>query len=122
MIDYDVLEDIRTLFKGADEENHRREDEVWESLDYDTQLDVFCAIVRKLKHGEIDEGRSYRGILYDTFGFDMDAYGRAQAAGFLDIHNAITPKSEIYHILETFIAKHNLNVTNEQLIEFVKGV
>lgn len=122
MIDHDLLDDLRVVFNQMDEENEKRENDVWESLDQDTQLDIFCAIMRKLKQGEIDEGRSYRGILYDTFDFDMDSYVRAQMAGFLEIHNAITPKSDIYHILETFIAKHNLSVTKEQLIEFVKGV
>lgn len=122
MIDHDSLEELSVLFKEVDEENQKREDEVWESLDYETQLDVFCAIMRKLKQGEIDESRSYRGILYDVFGFDLDSYTRAQFAGFLDIHNAIIPKSEIYHIIEKFISKHNLSITKEQLNEFMKGV
>lgn len=69
--------------------NEKESEKFWNSLNKDEQLLVFCAVIRRLHKGEIEENRSYRGVLYDIFGFDLDAYSMAQCAGFLDIHNSI---------------------------------
>lgn len=67
----------------------QEEEEYWASLSTDQQLMAFCAVVRRLTQGELVEQRSYRGILYDVFGFGLEAYSRSQNAGFIELHNAI---------------------------------
>ena len=51
------------------------------------RLLVFCAVIRRLWQAT-EEDRSYRGTLYDVFGFDTDSYVAAQISGFLDLHNS----------------------------------
>lgn len=67
----------------------REEEDYWVMLTREQQLIAFCAVVRRLKKGELDDQRSYRGVLYDTFGFGMESYVRALNAGFMDLHNSI---------------------------------
>ncbi len=59
------------------------------SLNKDEQLLVFCEVIRRIYEAEFQEGKTYRGILYDTFEFKEDAYLKAQAIGFLEIHNKL---------------------------------
>jgi len=90
----DVEEAMRELhessnkFMAAMNEIKAERDAYWESLTHDEQLKCFCAVVERIMEGE-SEGRSYRGILYSTFGFGPEAYVQAQMAGFMELHNAI---------------------------------
>ena len=84
-----VLSDLQTAFQQAHKEHQRRIEEKWNALSKEDQLDYFCAIVKRIHQGEVEEGRSYRGILYDTFGFGPESYGIAQMSGYLDLHNLI---------------------------------
>lgn len=68
---------------------YKEETEFWNTLSKEQQLLAFCKIMRMLHEAEFDDRGTYRWVLYDKFGFDKDAYMRAQLAGFLDIHNAL---------------------------------
>ena len=59
------------------------------SLSKEEQLLVFCEVVSKLVKSELKDKRSYRGVLYEEFGFGPDAYVKAQVSGFLELHNSI---------------------------------
>ena len=85
------LEDFAALV----EEIKAGEEAVWNRLSKTEQLQVFCAVVRRIHEGELVQGRSYRGVLYDTFGFGLEAYMRAQLAGYMDLHNAIFTHDEL---------------------------
>jgi len=61
----------------------------WNSLSAEQQLQAFCAVMRRIYRGEIEEGRTYRGMLYDVFKFPPKSYAIAQMSGFLTIHNCI---------------------------------
>jgi len=63
----------------------------WESLSYDDKLKAFYSVCKRLHQGEIVERRSYRGVLYDVFQFDLDSYGVGMECGYMDLHNAIYP-------------------------------
>ena len=91
------LDEIREVFIES-MTNYKNESEAfWDSLSKDEQLKVFCAVVRRIHKGEIEERGSYRYVLYDVFGFGSDAYMVAQDAGYLNIHNAIfTAESETF--------------------------
>jgi hypothetical protein len=82
----DIFQEIQETFET---DVLKSSDDFWNSLTPDQQLDAFCAVVKRIKQGELVEGRSYRGVLYSTFGFGPEAYGMAQVAGYLDIHNAL---------------------------------
>lgn len=82
------LAEFRKMAEKMAIEHRRREEELWLSLSQEQQLDIFCAIMRRVYQAEIVDKGSYRYALYTIFGFDLDAYGRAMDAGYLDIHNA----------------------------------
>lgn len=81
-------EDFRKISEKAMIKNRKREEELWNSFSPEQQLDIFCAVMRRVYQAEIVDKGSYRYALYTIFGFDLDSYGRAMDAGYLDIHNA----------------------------------
>lgn len=66
-------------------------DDFWETLSYEDKLKAFYSVCKRLYQGEIKERRSYRGVLYDVFGFDLDAYGVGMECRYMELHNAIYP-------------------------------
>lgn len=93
--DIDAAEALSELHAMADEYKKAQEfvkdqqERFWNSFTKQQQLDLFCAVVRRIYQAEIVERRSYRGTLYDVFGFDEAAYGLAIEAGYMTLHNSI---------------------------------
>ena len=93
--DIDAAEALAELHAMADEYNKAQEavkeqqEQFWNSFTKQQQLALFCAVVRRIYQAEIVEKRSYRGTLYDVFGFDEAAYGLAIEAGYMTLHNSI---------------------------------
>lgn len=79
-----------------------QEESFWSSLSKEEQLSAFNCVIRRLHQGEIEEERSYRGILYDLFEFGYESYIRAQSAGFLNIHNSIVNRNQKVEQLKKF--------------------
>jgi hypothetical protein len=63
------------------------------------------------------ENRSYRGVLYDTFGFDADSYGLGMDSGYFEIHNHIISKEQIqrYNKLEDILKSEELSKVIDEL-------
>jgi hypothetical protein len=80
-------------YREAFERIAEEQEKYWNSLTKEQQIDVFCCVVRRLVKGELEENQSYRGVLYQTFGFGLEAYSLAQNAGYLELHNAIVVPS-----------------------------
>ena len=70
-------------------------DNFWKNLSYDDQIRAFYSVMKRLTQGELKEHRSYRGILYDVFGFGPDSYGIGMSCGFMDLHNSIYTQEDI---------------------------
>jgi len=87
----------------------------WSGLNKAEQLWAFCAIVRRLAKGEIDEKRSYRGILYDTFEWGPGAYVPAQLAGFMELHNSIYGFDTLVHVFESTLKELGIKVEDSEL-------
>lgn len=88
------LENARNNFVNAMKELEEDQEKFWSSLSTEDQLKAFCCVVRRIFDGEIKNPRSYRGVLYDVFGFGPEAYAQAQMAGFLALHNSIMSDEE----------------------------
>jgi hypothetical protein len=97
---HEDLEDFSNLFNEIMKEVEDDQESFWNSLSKDDQLKAFCAVMRRLHKGEIEDGGSYRYILYDVFGFGPESYAQAQCAGFLEIHNAIYTNEELKEMIE----------------------
>jgi len=110
-----TLEEISDAFNKAIEENKTRYNEKWKALSPDDQIDLFCAVIERIHEGDVVQKRSYRGVLYDVFGWGPEAYMPAQCAGYLDIHNMIYDANDLQTILKKFAVQHCGQEDNEEL-------
>lgn len=93
-----ALADLHQIQQEVQKSYDERCENWWNSLTHDEKLQAFYSVIKRLKKGELDENRSYRGILYDVFGFGMEAYGIGMDCGFIDLHNSIYTKEQIEEI------------------------
>lgn len=116
-------EEMSIKFNEAMKVIEADQEKFWESLSEEDRLKVFCAVSRRIYKGEIEDKRSYRGVLYDVFKFGPEAYAQAQVAGYLSIHNSIfdSMNDDLEFTLRKFVHKFGLDVTDEQINEFVIG-
>lgn len=61
-------------------------EEIVKNSDYDTRLAITAWVCKNIMD-HAREGGSYRYLIYDRLGFDMDSYAVLQLAGALDISN-----------------------------------
>lgn len=88
------FEEVSKTFNEVMAEIEKESEAYWNSLTKDEQLKVFCAVVRRIHKGELQDRGSYRYVLYQTFGFGPEAYAQAQMSGYLSIHNALFDSEE----------------------------
>ena len=84
-----VYEDIASSMQEASDQYDRKAEEYWKSLSYEDQLQAFYIVTKRIHKGDIVEKGSYRHVLYDTFGFDLDSYIIGLDSGYIDIHNGL---------------------------------
>lgn len=89
-------------FNAVMEHIKNEEEAYWNSLTKEQQLCVFNSVCRRIVKGELEDKGSYRYVLYDVFGFGMEAYARAQMAGYLTIHNSIWDSQQEEKLLAAF--------------------
>ena len=82
-------QEMSRLALEARESRDEQCDEYWSALSYDEQLMAFSSVVKRIVKGDIKDRGSYRYVLYDVFGFDMDAYIVGMDCGYMDLHNRI---------------------------------
>jgi hypothetical protein len=102
------LEEISDVFNEAVKRMEENQEAYWNSLTKEQQLDAFCAVVRRIRQGDMIDKGSYRYVLYQVFDFGAEAYLPAQMAGYLDIHNAIFTSEQEARLLESFAKFHGL--------------
>lgn len=83
------LDEVSRAWNEAMAKIELASEQYWNSLTKEQQLDVFCAVCRRIYKGDVIDKGSYRYVLYDVFGFGPEAYAPAQMAGYLTIHNSI---------------------------------
>ena len=102
------------VFNESMDAYQKEADELFKALPQDDRLKVFCAVVKLIAKGELDEKGSYRHVLYDTFQFGHDSYAPAQCAGYLDLHNSIYNYDDLHHMIEKFVTDH-MDITKDDL-------
>lgn len=88
-LDDEKWRELSRTFQEAIAEDERTQEEYWDSLTDEQQLDAFCCVVRRILKGDVTDQGSYRYVLYEVFGWGPEAYVPAQCAGYLTIHNLI---------------------------------
>lgn len=61
----------------------------WKDLTPELQQWAFYNVCRLIYEGDVKQKRSYRGVLYDTFGWGPEAYALGMEARYMEIHNLI---------------------------------
>lgn len=89
MLDSPEMEEFRKAWKEQQEQYKLEATELWNTLSYDDSLKLFYYVVSKIYQGDVLERGSYRYVLYDVFGFDMDSYTIGMDAKYLELHNII---------------------------------
>jgi hypothetical protein len=111
----DALYESGKEFTKAADSYQQMANSYFSSLEPEEQLWAFCAVVEKLCRGELDEKRSYRGVLYQTFGWGPEAYSAAQHAGFLGLHNSIYRFEDLEHVITNTLKELEITVEPEKL-------
>ena len=111
----DALHESGRDFNKAMDAYQQMANSYFSSLEPEEQLWAFCSIVEKLCKGELDEKRSYRGVLYGTFGWGPEAYAAAQHAGFLSLHNSIYRFDDLEHVMTNTLKELEIEVDPEKL-------
>lgn len=82
-------DEVREAFELAKQESDRAAEVFWNSLSYEHKCNAFHAVLSRLSKAELEDKRSYRGVLYDTFGFGPEMYTRGMDCGFMALHGSI---------------------------------
>lgn len=113
------LEEISRVFNEVMDEIEQQSEAYWNSLSKEQQLQVFCAVTRRIHKAELVDKGSYRHALYGVFGFGPESYAPAQMAGYLDIHNSIFDHEHESRLLKAFCAKYNIEDADNKVTEFL---
>jgi hypothetical protein len=70
-------------------------DAFWNGLTEERRIQAFCSVVKRIHEGDLQQRRSFRGVLYDVFGFGPHSYAPALYAGYMDIHNALAEQASV---------------------------
>lgn len=117
----DKLNEISDLFNEAMEELKTEQEAFWNSLSKEDQLKAFCAVVRRIHKGDIEDKGSYRYVLYQVFDFGPESYVQAQMAGYLTLHNCIFDSEHERDTLKAFAAKVGVENPEEAVHDFYRG-
>lgn len=91
-------------------------DQMWNNMPKDAQMMAFYSVCKRIYKGDVVEKGSYRYVLYDVFGFDMDSYAMGMQCGYMAIHNAIVDFEEFENLRkENNEMRKQLNLLKDDL-------
>jgi len=76
-------------YRAAVNEYYGKVENWWSGLSHEDQQKAFYCVVKRIYKGDVEERHSYRGVLYDTFGWGPEAYGLGMECNYMDIHNLL---------------------------------
>lgn len=103
------------LQEKALKEYTQKAKDYFNSFDTDNQLLLFFHITNTIFKNYFNDNGSYRGLLYNKFGFGPEAYSLGLDSGMFALHNSIsTPKDneERFNALMKFL---DLDLSKEQM-------
>ena len=89
--------------------------EYFESLDIDNRLLVFFHITNVIFKNYFNNNGSYRGLLYDKFGFGPEAYSLGMDSGMFALHNAISTPDELEERFDALMKFLKLELSKKDL-------
>lgn len=110
--------DLRDAFAESMRKDQERSEKLWNGLSEEDQIDLFCAVVRRICKAELDDQGSYRHALYNVFGFHQGSYAQALNAGYMSLHNSIFTDKGVNTLIGNFVKEHELDFTAEQIADW----
>ena len=86
---WEAQEDFAKAMQEGAERFDADSDKFWMGLTYEQKLNAFHSVCKRIYKGDVVEKRSYRGVLYDIFGFGPDSYLVGMECNYMDLHNLI---------------------------------
>ena len=86
---FSALADFSEAEAKAVSEYETENNKWWNGLTPDEREDAFYAVCKRIYEARVVENRSYRGTLYDKFGFAPHTYRLGMECGFFSLHNML---------------------------------
>ena len=97
------------------EQYEQKAKEYYDSLGMDNQLLLFFYITNVIFKNYFKDNGSYRGLLYDKFGFGPEAYSLGMDSGMFALHNAISTPDESEERFHTLVKFLKLDLSQKEL-------
>ena len=111
----DEYKEYLEIQEEALEQYTQKAKEYFESLETDNQLLLFFYITNVIFRNYFKDNGSYRGLLYDKFGFGPEAYSLGMDSGMFALHNSISTPDESEERFNTLVAYLKLDLSIKEL-------
>ena len=111
----DEYKEYLEIQEEALEQYTQKAKEYFESLETDNQLLLFFHITNQIFENYFKDNSSYRGLLYDKFGFGPESYTIGMDSGMFAIHNAISTPDESEERFHTLVKFLKLDLSQKEL-------
>lgn len=111
----DEYKEFLRIEEEAKEQYTQKAKEYFESLDMDNRLLIFFYITNVIFKNYFNDNGSYRGLLYDKFGFGPEAYSLGCDSGMFTLHNSISNPDEIEERFKALMNFLKLDLSKEEM-------
>jgi hypothetical protein len=111
----DEYKEFLEIEEEALEQYKQKAKEYFDSLEIDNKLLLFFHITNTIFENYFKYNSSYRGLLYDKFGFGPEAYSLGMDSGMFALHNAISTPDESEERFNTLVAYLKLDLSKKEL-------
>jgi hypothetical protein len=112
----DEHKELLKIEEEVQEQYTKKAKEYYDSLGMDNQLLLFFYITNIIFENYFKDNGSYRGLLYDKFGFGPEAYSLGMDSGMFTLHNSISTPDELEERFQKLMNFLNLELSKEQMI------
>ena len=116
--EYSNSDEHKELLKAEEESQElyaHKAQEYFESLETDNQLLLFFHITNVIFKNYFKGNSSYRGLLYDKFGFGPEAYSIGMDSGMFSLHNAISTPEDSEERFNSLVKFLKLELSQKEL-------
>jgi uncharacterized protein YkuJ len=97
------------------EQYKQKAKECFDSLEMDNKLLLFFHITNTIFENYFKDNSSYRGLLYDKFGFGPEAYTLGMDSGMFALHNSISTPDENEERFNTLVKFLKIDLSKKEL-------
>jgi uncharacterized protein YkuJ len=111
----DEYKEFLEIQEEALEQYKQKAKECFDSLEMDNKLLLFFHITNTIFENYFKDNSSYRGLLYDKFGFGPEAYTLGMDSGMFALHNSISTPDENEERFNTLVKFLKIDLSKKEL-------